>query len=626
VEFREADEAALEAAVARASAALGPVPLLAPAQFTRDRAERERHWKLRKGLFPSVGGMRPSGTAVVIEDVVFPVPRLAAAIADLRALFDRHEFSDAIVFGHARDGNLHFVFARDFADPPTVRRYDAFMRGLVELVVGKYDGALKAEHGSGRNMAPFVRDEWGDRAYEVMRRIKALLDPDGIFNPDAVLSDDPEIHLKHLKPLPPISPLADRCIECGFCEPRCPSRDLTLTPRQRIVVHRELVRLAALGTREAREWAGSLREDFEYEGIATCAVDSMCSTSCPVKIDTGALIKETRAAAHSAFAQGVAGTAARHFGAVARGARLGLRAAQVAGGTAVGRLLLSAASAQLHRALPSVIPWVRADTKVPRPAPGLPPLRRSAGGGAPRVVYFPSCLTRIIGPLPGEDAPPAAQAMLDVLGAAGFDVVYPDGIGALCCGMPFSSKAFFPAARAAARRTAGALWAAAREGADPVVTDASPCAGSLADLAVAALAEDGRRLAVYDFPAFWAAHALARVGEGRRRPGTAVLHPTCTLVKSGGLPDLVRVARAHSEAVMVPAAAECCGFAGDRGFLVPELTAAATAREAGEVLETAPGDTGLYSTCRTCEIGMSRAVGRPYRSLVHLVQEALAVG
>ena len=36
------------------------------------------------------------------------------------------------------------------------------MRGLVELVVGKYDGALKAEHGSGRNMAPFVRDEWGD--------------------------------------------------------------------------------------------------------------------------------------------------------------------------------------------------------------------------------------------------------------------------------------------------------------------------------------------------------------------------------------------------------------------------------------------------------------------------------
>jgi D-lactate dehydrogenase len=212
--------------------------------------------------------------------------------------------------------------------------------------------------------------------------------------------------------------------------------------------------------------------------------------------------------------------------------------------------------------------------------------------------------------------------MLDVLGTAGFDAVYPEGIDALCCGMPFSSKAFFPAARDAARRTGAALWAASREGEVPVVTDASPCAGALADSAVAGLAEQGRRLTVLDFPAFWARHGLARVGEGRRRRGAAVLHPTCTLVKTGGLPDLLRVARAHSDEVIVPPAAECCGFAGDRGFLVPELTASATAREAREVVEMTGA--GLYSTCRTCEIGMSRAVGRPYRSVVHLVQEALA--
>jgi len=625
VEFRERDEAALEAAVSRASDAMGAVPLLAPARFTRDRVEREQHWTLRKGLFPSVGGMRPSGTAVVIEDVVFPVARLAEAIADLRSLFDRHGFADAIVFGHARDGNLHFVFARDFADPATVRSYAAFMRGLVELVVGKYDGALKAEHGSGRNMAPFVRDEWGDRAYGVMRRIKDLLDPERILNPDAVLSDDPEIHLKHLKPLPPISPLADRCIECGFCEPRCPSRDLTLTPRQRIVVHRELVRLDALGTSEAREWAESLRDDFDYEGIATCSVDSMCSTSCPVKIDTGALIKETRAASHPPLAQRVARALARHFGATAMGARSGLRLASFAARTSFGRRMLSGASAPLHRALPSLIPWLRNDTQVPRAAKRLPMLRPSPAADAPRVVYFPSCLTRILGPLPGEGAMPTADAMLDVLGRAGFDVAYPEGIDSLCCGMPFSSKAFFPAAHAASSRTASALWTASRSGLDPVVTDASPCAGALADYAVAGLAAEGRHLDVYDFPAFWSRHGLPRVGEGRRRPGVAILHPTCTLMKTGGLPDLLRVARAHSEEVILPPAAECCGFAGDRGFLVPELTAAATAREARDVLEIASvRDAGLYSTCRTCEIGMSRAVGRPYRSLVHLVQEALA--
>jgi D-lactate dehydrogenase len=626
VEFREADDAAVDAAVARAVAALGTVRLLAPASFTRDRAERERHWMLRKGLFPSVGGMRPSGTAVVIEDVVFPVERLAEAIVDLRALFDRHGFSDAILFGHARDGNLHFVFARDFADPPTVARYAAFMRGLVDLVVGKYDGALKAEHGSGRNMAPFVRDEWGDRAYGVMRRVKDLLDPDGILNPGTILSDDPEIHLKDLKPLPPISPLADRCIECGFCEPRCPSRDLTLTPRQRIVVHRELVRLRALDTAESREWADSLRADFDYEGIATCSVDSMCSTSCPVKIDTGALIKETRAASQPAAGARIARMLARHFGLTARAARAGLRFASLARRTRAGRHLLSGATRPLHRALPSVIPWLRNETHLPRAADPLPPAKRaSSGASTSRVVYFPSCLTRILGPLPGEDVLPTAEAMVDVLAMAGFEVVYPPGIDALCCGMPFSSKAFLPAARVAARRTGDALWAASREGADPVVTDASPCAGALADLAVAGLREEGKQVEVYDFPRFWAEHALARVGENRRRPGAAVLHPTCTLMKSGGLPDLLRVARAHSDTVILPPAAECCGFAGDRGFLVPELTAAATAREARDVLEiTATRDAGLYSTCRTCEIGMSRAVGRPYRSLVHLVHEALA--
>ena len=108
--------------------------------------------------------------------------------------------------------------------------------------------------------------------------------------------------------------------------------------------------------------------------------------------------------------------------------------------------------------------------------------------------------------------------------------------------------------------------------------------------------------------------------------GRAVLHPTCTLIKMGGLGDLLSVARAHAEEVVVPPGAECCGFAGDRGFLVPELTRAATAGEAAEVAAMDGAGTGLYSTCRTCEIGMGRAVGRPYASLVHLVRAGLLGG
>jgi D-lactate dehydrogenase len=633
-EFRGADAAALAAAVRRGEEALAGFRLLAPVDFTTDPAARDAHWHLRKGLFPAVGGMRASGTAVLIEDVVVPVERLAEAIGDLQALFARHGFPEAVIFGHARDGNLHFVFCQDFSRPETATRYGAFMRELVGLVVGKYDGALKAEHGAGRNMAPFVRDEWGEAAYTLMRRIKRLLDPEGILNPGVMLNDDPSVHLKELKPLPSISPTADRCMECGFCEPRCPSRTLTLSPRQRIVVTREMTRLARIGTPEARAVRDSLAADFEYEGARTCAGDSMCKTSCPVKIDTGALVKEMKAAARSPATRRMARLAARRFGAVAAGARFSLRAVSLVRSIPGGARVLDLVTAPLHRVAPLLVPRLRPGMDLPTAAPPLAIPRamtftpeRAEAPEAPRVVYFPSCLTRILGARPGESAVPMARAMLDVLEGQGFSVVHPGGVGALCCGMPFASKYFSEAARDAAARAAEALWAASREGKDPVVTDASPCAGTLQELAAAHLAASGRRLRMLDFPAFWASEVLSSRPASRRRPGTAVLHPTCTLVKTGGLDDLLRVARAHSEVVVVPPGAECCGFAGDRGFLVPELTASATVREAADVRQGAWGPgAGFYSTCRTCEIGMSRAVGRPYLSLVHLVREALLGG
>jgi D-lactate dehydrogenase len=631
-EFRADTAEALTAQVRTAEEVLTRFRLLAPAGFSTDPAERDRHWHLRKGLFPSVGNIRPSGTAVVIEDIVVPVERLAEAITDLQVLYARHDFEDAITFGHARDGNLHFVFAKDFADPATVRRYDAFMRELVAVVVGKYDGALKAEHGSGRNMAPFVRDEWGDRAYEVMQRIKALLDPDRILNPGVVLSDDPQIHLKDLKALPTISPTADKCIECGFCEPRCPSRFLTLSPRQRIVVTRELERLSTSDDDETRAWRASLLADYDYEGIATCSRDSMCSTSCPVHIDTGALVKETLVARHPPAQRGWAERLAGHYGWVMRAARLGLGTARAVRRVPGGAWVVDRGSAVLHALAPTVLPHLPADMPLPGPAaplrdPTRPVVRPAIAATGERVVYFPSCLVRMMGPLPGEGGPATPQAMVDVLHGAGFEVAYPDGIAELCCGMPFSSKAFPEAAARCASAAAEALWTASGEGRHTVITDASPCAGTLNELATAHLRQSGRAVRIRDFSTFWARDVLPRLGRGFRRPGRAVLHPTCTLVKLGALPDLLAVARAHAEEVVIPPGAECCGFAGDRGFVVPELTRTATAREAEEVRALdGRGSTGLYSTCRTCEIGMSRAVGRPYSSIVHLVREALLGG
>ena len=611
--------------------ALSSFGLLAPARFSRDEAERAHLWKMRKGLATTAGALRPSGTAFLTEDAAVPVARLADAITDFQALFAEYDVPDTILLGHAKDGNLHFVLAEDFRSRKAVDRYARFMEAFVGLVVDGYDGAIKAEHGSGRNMAPFVRKEWGDEAYALMKRVKALLDPDGILNPGVILNDDPEAHLKDLKILPSISPLADKCIECGFCEPRCPSRGLTLSPRQRIVIARELTGLEGATTGEAMALRADLEADFAYEGLETCAGDSMCQTSCPVKIDTGALVKEMKAARHSPWAKRLAEVAADRFALTSALARTGLGLVAVTralrlGPFDLGGAFVEAVTGWLHEKAPMLVPRIGRGMALPRPAGPLPrPGVPRPGASAGRVVYFPSCLSRILGAQPGETGPSTALAVTRSLAWAGYEVVHPEGLAGLCCGMPFASKAFSAAAARAAERTLEALWRASREGVDPVVTDASPCAGTLDD-ARAGLASTGRNLRLFDFAAFWAREVLPRHPEVPRARGLAVLHPTCTLVKHGGTGDLLAVARAHSEEACVPASAECCGFAGDRGFLVPELTASAAAKEGAEIrarMDGAPGPAGAFSTCRTCEIGMARAVGRPVRSVAHLVHEAV---
>lgn len=595
VEFRSDEDGDLAEAVRRAEGALAPFDLLSLPGFSTDSARRDHLWKLRKGLFATVGGARPRGTTLVTEDVLVPRERLAGGIADLQGLFTRHGYAGASIVGHAKDGNLHFLLAEDFSKARTVERYERFMDELADIIVGKYDGALKAEHGSGRNMAPFVRREWGDAAYGFMVRIKKLLDPAGTLNPGVVLNDDPKVHLKNMKPFPVVDDAIDHCIECGFCEPRCPSRYLTLSPRQRIVALREERRLETAGSEKAAELS-ALRADFDYEGIETCAGDSMCLTSCPVKIDTGAVMKALRRPRHGALARGTAAAAASHMGLLLAAARTGLFVGSGLQSTNAGAALVEA------------LGGIGRGTPLPEAAPALP--KAPTLRGRPRVVYFPTCLTRSVGALAGEPRRSLADSMGRVLDWAGYDFVYPDGVAGLCCGMPFGSKAFPAAAEKARSRATAALREASRDGDDPIVTDASPCAATLG-------------VPVLDFTSFWARHVLPGHPELPKVNGEAILHPTCSLVKQGGLADLLAVASAHAERVFVPAAAECCGFAGDKGFFVPELTASATRAEADEVRGRMSEASRLVSTCRTCEIGMTRAVGRSYSSVIELVREAI---
>ena len=435
VEYQTATTGELAARIVAAADACERLSLVHPADFTANPDRQAALWKVRKGLFPSVGAVRKLGTSVIIEDIVFPVDRLADAVVDLQSLFQQHGYPDGIIFGHAKDGNLHFVITQSFNDQPAIDKYDRFMRAIVALVVDKYDGAVKAEHGTGRNMAPFVEAEWGGEAYAVMVELKQLIDPQNLLNPGVIINDDPNAHIKNLKSLPTIDPESDTCIECGFCEPKCPSRDLTLTPRQRIVVRREMARLQAAGGDAAT--LASLRDSYRYDGLDTCAADGLCATACPVGIDTGKLVKRLRCDGHGQKAHTRAVWFADRLARLESLARLGLRLGHLtqkilgAGAVRFGARL---AGAVLRTKLPT---W---STYMPKPAAVNFPDNPKDGAVA---VYFPTCVTRTMGSLPGEDAgEPLWSAMLSIAERAGKPLWIPDNCAGQCCGTPFSSKGF----------------------------------------------------------------------------------------------------------------------------------------------------------------------------------------
>jgi D-lactate dehydrogenase len=607
VEFGGADDAELDAAEAAAAEAIAGHELIREPEFHRDAETIEVYWTVREGMHGLVGRMRPPGTALIVEDVCVQPERMAEMATDLQALLTEHGFLPGVA-GHASAGNLHFMLTPDFAKAEDLERYDSFMEGLIALVIDRYDGSLKAEHGTGVNMAPFLKREWGERATALMRRVKALADPDGVLAPGVIINDDPRVHLKNLRTTPAIEDEVTTCVECGFCEPVCPSRHLTTTPRQRIVLRREMAR-----QRPGSPVLEQLAAEYSYDAVETCAADGSCALACPLGIDTGKLVKSLRSVQRSARAERVALRLAGRWESVERSARASLAAGSR------GRAALRGVSRAARRAVSTeLVPEFPAE--MPPPASRALPATARDGAAA---VYLPACVNRIFGRAgDGAGSPSLPEAMVAVSARAGMPVWIPPDAPGHCCATPWTSKGFTDGARRMANHTVDALWRWSEGGRLPVVCDASSCTLGLttevAGLLSEVNAERHAHLEIVDSIA-WARERLLPRLELTRKLAAVAVHPPCASRHLGLDAGLLALAGELAEQVVVAGAGTCCGYAGDRGMLHPELAMAATADAAAELAGHAY-DAHLCSN-RTCEIGLRQGTGRNYESFLFSLEE-----
>ncbi len=601
------DEGKLQQQILEITEKLSDIKTVFPIEFTTDPAIYNTYWKVRKGLFTSAAASRPKGTACIIEDLAFRADVLGDALVALQELFLQYGYDWAIIWGHLLDGNIHFVVMPNFNSREGIEEYHRFMLDVVNLTLNRFNGSLKAEHGTGRNMAPFVEQEWGSDIYRIMQEIKQIFDPENLLNPGVVLNDDPDILIKNLKPLPEANELIDKCIECGFCEPQCPSRNLTMTPRQRIVLYRQLVRLQVEGQTGSGDYK-ILSKQYQYNGDETCATDGLCERACPVGINTEKLVKELRWQHNGKTANTIASMLANHISGLTSILRFWLKVPHTIS-QITGYGFMESCTRMLFRISGRKFPlWTR---HTPSGSPKMPYRSDTPATGSLEVVYFPSCINRTMGISSGyEEKTALVQKTEKILRKARVRIIYPENIHRLCCGMAFDSKGFKKQGMDKARELEAALLLASDNGRIPILCDMSPCLYRMKETL-------DKRLKLYE-PVEYILEYLKDKLMFRQLPVSVAIHSTCSNTKMGLENKLYALASLCAEKVLAPEEIGCCAWAGDRGFFYPELNSSALQGLKSKVEGIQYG----YSTSRTCEIGLSMHSGITYQSIVYLVDRA----
>lgn len=589
-----------------------------PFEFTEDPAIYSKFWAIRSGIFPAVGGQREIGTTCLIEDIAYPIDDLPKATLELQKMLEEYGYDDACIYGHALEGNYHFIINQSFNSDEQTQRYMNLMNDVVKQVVDKYDGSLKAEHGTGRNMAPFVKHEWGEDAYQLMKDLKAVFDPKGLINQEVIFNDDPKCFVQSIKPLPKLTvsdldpdkefaemvyEKINKCIECGFCEINCLTHGLTMSSRQRIIINREIARLRATG--EDPQRLATLIKAYQYLGNETCAGDGLCSTSCPMGINTGDLTHLIRMQALPKGSTGykVGNWVANNFSTVTGALRPVLSLANL-GHSVLGTSLMSGICNGMHSmGMPL---WTPA---MPKPVKYVPQGEKTKEDL--KVVYFPSCINQTMGLQ--KNAPykePLMNEMVKLINKAGYEVIYPKNMKNLCCGTIWESKGMLDIADRKVKELEEALWEASEHGKYPVLCDQSPCLHRMRHCI--------KSMKLYEPAEFIWEYLRPRLKFHQTDRPVAV-HVTCSTKLMGLQNTIVNLAKLCSKKVVIPEGVGCCGFAGDRGFTHPEVNKYAL-RKLKPQLEENNIEIG-YSNSRTCEIGLQTNTGVPYVSIAYLVDE-----
>ena len=602
IETKANTEEYLERNIREISEALSSFKPIRPIQFTSDESVYSIWWSMRSGIFPSVGGLRPAGTTTIIEDVAFHLTDLPEAASALQQLLEDHGYADGVIYGHALEGNFHFIINQRFDNQQDIDRYEALMNDVVNLVVNRFDGSLKAEHGTGRNMAPFVEKEWGKDAFEIMKRIKLLFDPKNMLNAGVIFNDDPTIHLKNFKSFEPTNRHVDQCIECGFCEINCLTSGLTLSARQRIVVRREIARRMKQTPNDPT--IIQLEKEYHYLGNITCAGDGLCATSCPMGINTAELTHDIRHDQLPPLGQKIGKITADHFSTVKSGLRSVLFLANTAH-TVLGTQNMIWLANEAHK------------MGAPLWTPAMPKAYKMKKRTQPdssnqlKVVYFPSCINQTMGVAKeNPDQTPLPDKMDGLLKKAGYDIIYPENMESHCCGTIWESKGMFDIADRKTFDLEEALIKASENGKYPVLCDQSPC--------LYRMREKMKRLKLYE-PAEFIETFLTDRLDFHPIDEPVAIHTTCSMTKMHLGETLLRLAQRCSRHVIVPQEVGCCGFAGDKGFTHPEVNRYAL-RKLSPQLEASQVKYG-YSNSRTCEIGLTTNGKIPYMSIVYLVDQ-----